>query len=241
MPHGLLRQSRGFWDMEEETATTTIADRTQYGHTLAQESTTVAQGSGKIGFGQDYERSSGGGHGHLLTSGNTELATEDIEYFLAAWVKVESFPSDRMSIMVRRGAERSDYCLLNDSAKKFALEAAKSTGGSTTVTDPTVRATGTWYFVVAWHDRAANKILIQVDGGAVTEASLGGATVKASTSSPKFGIGTQWTENSWDGVLDSVTMMRRMPTEHERRALYNNGAGRNYKSCMRPYRRRQMG
>jgi hypothetical protein len=89
--------------------------------------------------------------------------------------------------------------------------------------------TGTWYFIVAWFDGAAQTINIQVNNGAVESLNVGLSSLvdvgsnfyvgsrgaSATTSSPNF----------YDGLIDEIGLWHRALTTAEILILYNGGAG----------------
>ena len=80
-------------------------------------------------------------------------------------------------------------------------------------------STGTWYFVVAWHDDAANEIGVSVND----VSNTAGWTYTHVEGTGPFRIGETWT-----GRIDEAFAFNDVLTPAERTWLYNSGSGRAY-------------
>lgn len=90
--------------------------------------------------------------------------------------------------------------------------------------------TGTWYFIVGWHDPNANTLNIQVNNGTPTTRSHSYGIYDGSLSSTrqiKIGALVGYYQYM-DGLMDEVSVWKRVLTADERTWLYNNGNGRTY-------------
>lgn len=85
---------------------------------------------------------------------------------------------------------------------------------------------GTWYFVAAWHDAAADTLNIQVNDGAVDSIAHSGGV--ADFGNATFLGRREGSTNHHDGRLDSWGVWKRALTPAERTWLYNSGKGRPY-------------
>jgi hypothetical protein len=82
-----------------------------------------------------------------------------------------------------------------------------------------------WYFIVCWHDPAANLICIQInDGGVDSAAYPGGSPIYNSG----FNVGAYEGGLTLDGKADSVFFYKRLLSAAERTELYHAGTGKNY-------------
>lgn len=97
-------------------------------------------------------------------------------------------------------------------------------GVSSGVVDTANISTGTWYFVVAWHDPDANTLSIQVNGGTPVDAVWAGGTQDGSG---LFTIGRAGSNagHYFDGKIGPTMFYSRVLTSGERAALYASGAG----------------
>lgn len=190
---------------------------------------TVGTAAGKINDARDFERDTGE---YFSIADNADFSAGDVDFTIAAWVKMESKPGTMNIVAKRQGLGNLEYYLRWESgADRFQLEV--SPDGSTPVADVNANtlgspSTGTWYFVVAWHDASANTINIQVNDGSVD--STGHSTgVFNGTSDFQIGAGNSGAE-SWDGLIDEVGFWKRVLTSQERTDLYNGGSGLAYSS-----------
>jgi hypothetical protein len=91
-------------------------------------------------------------------------------------------------------------------------------------------STGTWNFVMAWHDWAAGKMYISVNNGTADELDYTTNTPTASAQVPQtFKIGKYGNSPaSMDGRVDESAFWDRLLTTDEKAELYNSGAGITY-------------
>lgn len=160
---------------------------------------------------------------------NSDLAIGDIDFTLACWFQAHSTPGGTVFNLADKysGATGKGYELgyvgfgLNDIA--FALYDGSQIGRASAGTI----SLDTWYYVVAWHDAAANTVNIQLNNGSVTTVST---SAPAADSGGKFGLGGRTSDNTlfWDGLIDEAGFWKRVLTSDERTALYNGGNGLAY-------------
>jgi hypothetical protein len=125
----------------------------------------------------------------LERADNAALSTGDIDFTVAGWVYLESKPGTYMVIASKANAfatGQAEYALYWDNAQdRFAFKICDSSGGSGGVGTVLANnlgapATGTWYYVAAWHDAAANTVNIQVNNGLVNSSATTGSPVDSS-------------------------------------------------------------
>ena len=103
----------------------------------------------------------------LSRASSAILSTGDIDFTIAAWVKlaaVSTFAGVAGKWRVPETGNREFTLFLNNS--KFAFAVSTTGLDQFIVTDATVLSTGVWYFVVGWHDSVANTINVQVNNAA---------------------------------------------------------------------------
>jgi hypothetical protein len=186
--------------------------------------------TGILNDARDFER----GSSELFSiADNDDLSVGDIDFTISAWVKLENKAADEMVIAAKSSGSQGDYFLeYNNDADRFRFLVFTGLGfsGSASVLADTLGspAEATWYFVVAWHDAAANTLNIQVNNGtADTTSHSGGVNNNAGT---LFFVGGDPFTNYWDGLIDEVGFWKRTLTSGERTSLYNSGSGLAYES-----------
>ena len=162
---------------------------------------------------------------------NADLQTGDIDFSFACWVYLDNKATLQAFVSkddVFAGGDR-EYLLYYDSgpdrfrASVFTAVDVAVIGQADTLGAPAV---GTWYFIVFWHDAAANTLNIQVNDGGVDSVGTGGALQAAGAA--EFQIGARDSGGSrvaLDGRVDEVVFAKRIWTADERTILYNDGSG----------------
>lgn len=208
-----------YWTMDE-TSGTRYDSVVATGNDLT-DNNTVGYGTGIISNGADFIPANSE---YLSHTSNASLQTGDIDFTFAAWFKIDDL-NTRAIISKDDGLGTRDYRITYlAGALRFYVNAS----GATQVASAAAISTGTWYYVVAWHDASANTINIQVNNGTVDSAGIG-ALSAASTNPFLIGANTVGSAtNFWDGLIDEVGFWKRVLTSDERTSLYNSGAGLAY-------------
>lgn len=185
---------------------------------------TIDSATGKVGNCRDFEEADTEWFEH---ADNASLSTGDIDFTFAAWVFMESEAALFGTILAKGSLSTNsvEYSLYyRQSVDDFQWKVGNGTA-SATVSSTLNVTTGTWYFVVAWHDSVNNLLGISVnDGAAVTASYSSGGNDNASA----FMIGADSTGRYFDGLIDEVSFWKRVLTSDERTELYNAGAGLAY-------------
>lgn len=196
---------------------------------LAEDSGTIGAATGIVGGARDFEA---GDTERFILADNADLSTGDIDFTIAFWVQFESLAAtaDLVSKFLTTGNQREYIVLYSSGSTQFSF-VVSATGSSTTGTvnastfgTPT---TATWYFVVAWHDSAANTINISVNAGTADSTSHS-TGVFDGTAAFTLGARDGSLGTPLDGLLDEVGFWKRVLTGDEIAELYNGGAGRDY-------------
>ena len=210
----------GFWPFNETSGTR--SDKSLNANTLA-DNATVLYGSGVRGNAADFERDN---LETLSISDNASISMGDIDFTFAAWVKFETASIGRTIIAKTDYGSDNDYQLQVGADNKIYLYVT-ITGGSwagSVSTTNTYSDTGTWHFVVAWHDAVNNQLGIQVDNGTADTVSY---SSEYAMEPGQFIIGSDRNDaglgSHMDGLIDEVLITKTMLTSAQRTALYISG------------------
>ena len=159
-----------YWKLDDATGQFPV-DATASGNTLNQ-GNTITSGTGKINGGASFS-----GSGTWLSCLNTaDLQLSDVDFTFALWIKLNATAADMWPIS--KGAVGNSSLILEFKAgptQRFRLRMFGSAGfgNETSVQADTFGApsTGTYYYVVAWHDATANTFDIQINDTAADSAS----------------------------------------------------------------------
>lgn len=210
-----------YWSLDEASGNATDS----HGSNTLTDLNTVTSAVGKIGNARDFEADNSEA---LTSTDNASLSTGDIDWTIAAWVQIESLTTRCVFGKGDGAGPSTDEYVLRTVASKFRWSVSRASAYTdlTASTFGTV-TTGTWYFVVAWHDSAANQIGISVNAGTADTASH---STGPNDTAKGFAIGRygELSAQYWDGLIDEVGFWKRVLTGAERTELYNGGAGRDY-------------
>jgi hypothetical protein len=216
-----------YWKLDEASGTR----EDSHGANDLTDNNTVGSTTGKLNTAGSFIAANSE---YLSIADNATLSFDPATPFtFSAWVYLQSKVVDRTigGSWNFAGADRSFIVYYQSSSDRFRFEisADGSTSGVSINADSLGSpATGTWYFVVAWHDYLGGFIAIQVNNGTVDQASWLGGT--RNTASP-FILGANGTGTGafWNGRIDEVGYwVGDILTASERTQLYNGGAGLAY-------------
>jgi hypothetical protein len=218
---GLNSGLAAFWKLGEVSGAR--ADSVGANH-LTDNNPVTQAAAGKVGSAAQFTAASSES---LSIADNAALSTGDIDFTLAAWVYFDSKGADRV-ILGKIGAGSAEYLLrFVNTSDRFRFYCANGGSNGNVLANPLGSpALATWYFVVAWHDAAANTINIQVNAGAVNSA---GYSAGVADGAQGFRLGAQ--DNSvdfWNGRIDAAGVWKRVLSSAEVTSLYNSGSGREY-------------
>lgn len=217
------------WKLNEESGDRADAHGA---HTLTDHNT-VLFGTGILGNAADLE------------AANTERLSKgvhadfglgaDEDYTWAVWVKMESKPGNDMFILHGASSPGADDDILfavrwEDVGDRFEFMIGDGTNSGIEAADNLgAPSLATWYLIIAWHDKTANTINIQVNDGTVDSSAWANGTNANATGSVEFGWHSWAGTQLWDGLFDSMSYWRgRVLSSAERTELYNLGAGIDY-------------
>jgi hypothetical protein len=227
----LLTNLVSYWKLDEASGDALDSHSTNH---LTETSGTIGSTTGKIGNCRDFEL---GDTEYFTIADSAALSTGDIDFTLACWVNLESKTASQRQTLISKynttGNQREYWLTYNPqtapgTSNPFGFTIS-ATGSSTVVIRESTTfgtpSTGTWYFVVAWHDSVANTVNIQVNNGTVDSTSHSGGVFDGTS---PFVLGARETVDNLDGLLDEVGFWKRVLTSDERTALYNGGNGLAY-------------
>lgn len=217
-----------YWKLDEASGNAIDA----HGSNTLTDTNSVGTGTGVINSARDFES---GSTQYCTIADNTDLSTGNIDFTFSFWINIESNNNYRNvlgkgSAWSQAGVEYHVW-LNQDAGQRVVWEVG--TDGFASLVNVTANnagnlSTGTWYFVVVWHDSVANEIGISVnDGTPDTTAHSAGVW----DSDKAFSIGNMGSTGggqTWDGLIDEVGFWKRVLTSGERTQLYNGGAGLAY-------------
>jgi hypothetical protein len=187
----------------------------------------ATQAVGKVNNAAQFVRAS---NQNLTLPDNAALSMGDIDFTLAAWVYLDSKPTQAGIVSKSSGSNAAtteyylDYLASSD---RFRFVVSDGTTAKVlSATNFGAPALSTWYLILAYHDSVANQIGMQVSNTALnTTAHSAGVQ----DSSGAFEIGREFASNSFgfDGRIGPVLVWKRMLRTVERYALWNNGNGLN--------------
>ena len=216
-----------YWKMDEASGTR-VDSVVASGNDLT-DNNTVTQAAGKIGNSAQFTAAN---NESLTRADNASLSVGDIDFTWAGWFMIDSKSNYMIAFIHNDGAPAFNYQIayrmywdvvvdrfvftVGDGSANFANLAADTLGAP---------STGVWYFVVGWHDAAANTVNIQVNNGT---ADSTGYTFGSFDSTGELIFGDQGFVFYWDGRMDEIGFWKRVLTAAERTALYNGGSGLTY-------------
>ena len=225
----LLTNLVAYWSLDETSVGIVPVTRADSaGTSTLTDNNTTASAAGKVSNGADFEATN---TEWLSSADNASLSTGDIDFTVAAWVKAETLAGSARRIVTKMtDTSVREYSLhYNAATARFTFYVANAAGALVgTVSADTLGApsTGTWYFIVAWHDSVNNTVSIQVNNGAADSANTTGvpADTAATFQIGAYGAGLE----PFDGIIDEVGFWKRTLTTAERTWLFNSGNGRSY-------------
>lgn len=213
-----------WWSLDETSGTR--AD--SHGSNDLTDNNTVLYGTGVQGNAGDFELSTSE---YLSIADNTDLSTGNIDFTICAWVKAESLGANAAIISKQdTGTPDREYLIgyANGSSRFYIT--VSSDGSATTIEEADnlgAPSTGTWYFIVAWHDAVNDTLNIQVNNGTVDSQAYASG-VHDSAADFNIGANNEGGNLYWDGLIDEVAFFKAVLTSEERTWLYNGGNGRVY-------------
>jgi hypothetical protein len=158
---------------------------------------------------------------YLSRADNASLSSNDTDLTLGTWVyDTGSNYRGLISKWDDAYSTTSEYNLYLQPNNGAYFYVKDTVVGSDVITQ------NAWHFVLAWHDKTADKIYIQVDDGTVYNTDFSAGLVDGSSALTLGAISTAG--NYYSGRMDEAFIYKRVLTADERSWLYNSGSGRTY-------------
>lgn len=211
-----------YWKLDEASGNALDA----HGSNTLTDTNTVGAATGKISGGRDFESSASE---YFTIADNASLSTGDIDFTFSLWVNAESLAANADIISKDTATSPNREYIIGFASATPRFRFILFDGASATILSANnlgAPSTGTWYFIVAWHDSVNNTMNIQVNNGAVDSVSH---TTGTDDGAAPFRIGARGnTAEFFDGIVDEVGFWKRVLTSDERASLYNSGNGLAY-------------
>ncbi|MFN8595746.1 MAG: hypothetical protein U0559_06145 [Anaerolineae bacterium] len=215
----LLSDLAAYWSLDEPSGAR--QDATGHGNNL-QAHNGVGVMPGKIGEAAVFSPTLQSYLSHL---DNADLSTGDVDFTIAGWAYLNSLQNP--GSIVGKGNTSAyntlEYSLgYNSGVGRFAgVLGNYSTGIYDEASGFGSPAPGQWYFLVFWHNATQRQVGISVNGAENVIQYQGGGW----DTPYEFRMGSDLTNQSWNGAIDEIGLWKRVLTADERAALYNNGQG----------------
>jgi hypothetical protein len=223
----LLTSLISWWSFNEASGTRNDSHGTNH----LSDVNTVASATGKVGNAADFES---GSSERLTIVDNASLSTGNIDFTLAGWVNMESKTAFGSICMKGPGHHSNTEWLLDyiSSSDRFRFLVSNGSAFSTTLLSNNhgSPSTGTWYYIVAWHDATANTCNIQINNGTADSTAYSNGSFD-SGSGVFFGTNGDGA-GPYDGLMDEWAFWKRTLTTDEKTWLYNGGNGRSYSEVL---------
>lgn len=220
----------GWWKLDEKSGTA-AADASGKQRNNLLDVNTVTSTTGKVGNAAQFTATNSE---YLSLEDNANLSTGNIDFTVAAWVYMDSKSGYNIFVSRESGgsssADREYNVFYNPATDRFIFSLFGSSRIDVSANTFGSPSTGTWYYVVAWHDAAADTVNIQINDGTVDSVSTGG--VAPSDTNRPFRIGETDSAYYMDGRIDEVGFWKRVLASGERSTLYNSGNGKTVSSLL---------
>lgn len=212
------------WRLDESSGTRVDS----YGTNNLADNATVTQATGKINSAAQFTSANSE---YLSIADNAALSAGDVDFSFGAWVYLDS-KTATMTVLGKWNGGSSDreyQIVYNNPTDRFIFR-VRNTGNTSNNTASADNlgspSTGTWYFIVVWHDATANEIGIQVNNGTANTISTAQG-VRDSGNAFHIGADSDPTQY-WNGRIDNVYFSKKVWSTEEKTILYNDGIGKEW-------------
>lgn len=212
------------WALDEASGNATDS----HGSNTLTDTNTVARVTGLLGNCGDFEDTNSE---YFTVADNASLSMGHVDCTITYWVKFESLGTIRDCVSKWGGTASTQEYLTGYSSSTNRIRFLVNNTAATVTTGVNADnlgapSTGVWYFVACWHDDTASEIGIKVNDGTANTASTSGGIRDSTTN---FQVGARpGPGNYHDGLIDQVTVWKRVLTAGEITTLYNSGNGLAY-------------
>ncbi len=205
------------WPLENAS----VRDASNKGSTLTNNAgvTAAAGPTASIAGASQFARASSQ---YFSVADSPNLSGGDRDFTIWAWVYKDSTPAANsymglISKWITVGQREYNLSYANDATSNafyFGVSADGTAEVAVRDTTHTSPATGTWFFVLGWHDSVANTINIQVNNGVVDSAAHATGVLDG-TDAVNIGL-VGGATNFWDGPIAAPGKANRVLTTQER-------------------------
>lgn len=226
---GTRYDSHGSNDLTDNN-TVTQASGVDGGNSVGDNNTVTQAASGASIITKDAAQFTRTNSEFLSHPDNTDLSLgSDTAFTVACWVYLDSKPGF-MGLVQKGGGVTNDSSEMeysisyNSVSDRFTFFMGPTPSSSLDADNLGSPSTGTWYFIVAWHDPTADTVNIQINDGTVDSTAR---TAGSQDTTDRFTIGraSEFNGNYTDGRIEEVGFWKRVLTSQERTDLYNGGNG----------------
>jgi hypothetical protein len=207
------------WSMDETSGTRDDA----YGSNDLSDNNTVGYtSSGKISNAAYFIASNSE---YLSISDNASLSMGDIDFTFAAWAYFSDFNSYRpiLSKWISSSSNREYILEYNSAAPDFTFHISNNGTSSSYVPAGYSPSINTWYYIIGWYDKTADKIYLSINNGTPASASYSSGAYNGTA---PFYVGRVDSAGYMNGYIDEVVVYKQLLSDDERTWLYNSGNGR---------------
>jgi hypothetical protein len=223
-PSELLTDLASWWSLDEVSGTRADSHDS---NTLT-DNNTVLSAAGKVSNAALFVRAI---PEWLSIASNSTVQMGDIDFTIACWYYTTSSGAIAQFPMAKESAvsgEREYLFAENTDVLQFSVFRPTDTEVALIDTNVSPISTSTWYFLVGWHDAAADMMYFQVNNGPIDSQATGGSLQVASDADFTLGCIRANAAFGVDGRVDEAAVWKRILTAGERTELYNSGNGIGY-------------
>jgi len=222
----LLTSLVSYWKIDE----TSGVRNDSYGTNHLTDNNTVTYNPGVVSNAGQFTAAN---NETLSIANNATLSVQGLDFTISLWTYLDSMPTlNSNRYLIGKNVGNTDYSIyLNMTAggtERFAFLMGNTASGSPTLLANTfgTPSNSVWYHVLCEYNTSTKKMKIIINN---TYSDEGNNINGSTTGSGTFRVGGVSGGGSvWDGRIDEIGFWKRLLTDSEKSALYNNGAGLTY-------------
>lgn len=228
-PSSLLTTLTTYWKLDETSDGSGAITRVDSvgGQDLTDNSPFAASGTGKVNNGVSLVSANSE---YLSHADSSTLRMGNIDFTIGAWVKLSTITANRtiLSKYVSAGSQKEYDLDYNQPTASFRFIVSQDGNVTTSIlsTNYPAPVAGEWYYVLAWHNASADTLNIRVNNWPTNTLSYASGVWTGGTA--PLAIGQINSAAFMDGVVDEVSIWKRVLNTNEQATLYNVGNGTTY-------------
>lgn len=223
----LLTSLVSYWKMDEASGNALDAN----GSNDLTDVNGVGADTGKINGGRRPAQS---GSKYFTHADSASFSPGNTDFTFGIWVNGDTLAFFDGVLFKSDSATNVEYGLFYNQVSSRMVWFVSSDGiNAVTVSADNAGAlsTGTWYYVIAWHDSVNDVIGIRIQGGGVSDtANTASHSAGVFDGTADFTVGGSATSARWVGVLDELGYWSRVLTTGDGTSLFNSNSGLPYSS-----------